>query len=79
MTIHDAVKFAWEIAQWPAAQQDEFFLATREILTEEGYTALQYLVGYCHLTQNPDLAQAVKQAMAEEMYRYFNSEKGETK
>lgn len=65
-------ELAQQIGTLNAEQEREFIKNLEEVLTAEEIEALQVVVAYIKMMSDPRREQAMKTALAEELYNEFN-------
>lgn len=72
MITHEQVTFALNIGGLNAEEQRAFFKTLESALTPEEIKALKIVVAYFRMKNNPYRENALKKAMARQLYEEFN-------
>lgn len=67
-------KLLFDIAELNKKQQADFFDKISSVFTEKELQALKIGVAYFRLVKNPELKNAMKNALAKQLYNDFNME-----
>ena len=77
MITSEQVSFALSVGSLSADNQRIFFRMLEGVLTDAEIRDLQIVVAYFRLKNNPYRENAMKSAMASELYEYFTMQKAE--
>jgi hypothetical protein len=72
MITNDQVQLALNVGQLGCEDQRIYFKMLEGVLTEEEIKAFQIVVAYFRLKSNPYRDEAMKQALADQLYHEFN-------